>query len=232
MWFMNYIIQRLNDASGFFYGVYLEVISWVYPFWLAAFPFYNLSVLFSNLAWDFYDFNTWVDYVEGRVASLLTFDNIYSYFSSYFDAAVNAWNWVDQTFGDINTFMSSWWSTTQYTVLAWVDEAKSYAAALVNNLSTTVNTLLSAWDDFKGRIPTIDEVIYWWGDWTGELLSVVNSWWSGTLLQVQSLIDSAFTLREPFWDGWQDWRDKVIEFFTDPEDYLAKRIESMLERFW
>ena len=43
------------------------------------------------------------------------------------------------------------------------------------------------------------------------------------MVDVESLINSAFTERERYWSGWQDMRDKVIEFFANPFDYLWSR---------
>lgn len=220
MFFMDWIIQRLNDASDFLYDIYREVLEWVWPFWLAAEFFYELSWLFWRLAQDFYDFSQWVSNTQAKVSEILSYANISSYFQWWFDRAVWAWTWVADAFRNVWNIVDDWWSSTQSTVRAWIDEAKSYAAFLVANLNLMLSSLQSAWDDFKGMIPTIDEVIYWWHNWTGELLSVVNSWWSGAILEVQGLINSSFIEREPFWAGWQDMRDKVTEFFTDPLEFL------------
>jgi len=40
---------------------------------------------------------------------------------------------------------------------------------------------------------------------------------------VLDLIDSAFTLRESLWSGWQEIRDLVFEFFNDPWAWLEER---------
>jgi len=109
------------------------------------------------------------------------------------------------------------------TVIGWIVEAKGYAASLVAGVSGWLTNLQAAWDEFKGLIPTIDEVISWWGNWAGSVLATIDTWWDSTVLEVQGFIDSAFTEREPFWAGWQDWRDKVIEFFTDPLEWLLEK---------
>jgi len=232
MWFMNSIISRLNEISGFFYSIYLEVLGWIPPFWYAAGFFYSLHSTFVGLSWAFYSFNQWVSDVAAKVAGILSYTNIYSYFQSYFTAALNAWNWVINAFNNIWSIVDNWWSSAQYIVLAWIDDAKSYAASLVAGVNSWLVTLQGAWDSFKGRIPTIDELIYWWSNWTGYVLSAIDTWWTGTVLEVQNLLDSAFLEREPFWAGWQDWRDKVTEFFSDPEDWLYKAADRIIERFW
>jgi len=55
------------------------------------------------------------------------------------------------------------------------------------------------------------------------VLSFVNTWWSGAVLQVQGLINTAFLERDSWWAGWQDWRDQVAEFFTNPLEFLLNR---------
>ena len=67
---------------------------------------------------------------------------------------------------------------------------------------------------------------------TGNILLVVNNWWRDRLLDVQGLINSAFVTRDSLWSGWQDLRDKVTEFFSDPEEWLYKAADRIIERFW
>ena len=81
-------------------------------------------------------------------------------------------------------------------------------------------------------IPDITEIQAWFTDWTGNVTSVINTWWTSTMWEVQELINSAFIVRESLWSGWQDLRDKVTEFFTDPEDWLYKSVDRIIERFW
>ena len=223
MGFINNIVSALNDVSDYFYDIYREVYDWTYPFWLAAPLFYYISRGFNHLAWDFYDFGEWVDDVADRVRDILDFSDIWDYFDYWFNRAAWAWDWVLRAWDNVWDIVNDWWSYTRYTVLAWVDEAKSYADALVVGVTNWLASLQEAWDSFKGRIPTIDEVILWWGNWTGNVTGIISTWWTGTLTEVKSLINSAFLEREPFWAGWQDWRDKVTEFFSDPVEFLWAR---------
>lgn len=223
MWFLDQIVSWLHSARDYFYDAYETVSSWVWPFYLLSYPLYSLYRVFFNLAIYFGEFNSWVDYVAGRVANILTFSNIYSYFKTYFDAAINAWNWVANAFWNVWSVVDSWWTTTQYTVLAWIDEARNWATTLFNQASLLLASLQAAWDNFKGMIPTIDDVIYWWNNWTGNVLLTVNTWWTGALLEVSALINSAFIERESWWAGWSNFRDQVALFFADPLEFLWDR---------
>ena len=223
MFFMDWIIQRLNDASDLFYDIYREVWDWVWPFWLAAEFFWELSWLFWRLAQDCIRFNSWLSWADIRLEGIFSLWEIWEYFEKWFNWGMWAWDWVADAFLNVWNIVDDWWSSTQSTVRAWIDEAKSYAASLVANLNLMLSSLQSAWDDFKGMIPTIDEVIYWWRNWPGNVLTIVSTWWTSTMGEVQGLIDSSFIEREPFWAGWQELKDKVAEFFTDPLEFLWAR---------
>lgn len=224
MSFMNWIIQRLNDAASFLYSIYLEVLSWPWPFWLAYSFFYSLYLTFNKLAWDFYDFHIWVDDVAGKVANILSYSNIYSYFRTYFDAALNAWNWVVSAWSNVTSIVNNWWLTTSATVKGWIDSAILGVRTLIDQTNSWLASLQSAWDNFKARIPSIDNILSWFGNWWGNILTSIIAWGALTGLQISSLIDSAFLSRESWWAGWQDWRDKVTEFFIDPFGWIKAHI--------
>lgn len=232
MWFLDWIIQRLNDASSFFYNLYIECYYAYYIPDIVATIFYDLSVLFANLSWDFYYFNQWAEQKEAQVAQILNWETIQSYITGWLRQLPNPLIWFINLWNEVWDEIDEWWVSTKPTVQGWIDNAKQDVLTFVNTLNILLTNLQTAWDDFKGKIPTIDELILWWYNWTGNVLSVVNSWWASALIEVQGLIDSGFTLREDFWRGWQDIRDKVIEFFTDPEDWLYKAVDRIIERFW
>lgn len=232
MFFLNWIVSRLSDASSFFYRIYLEAYYWIYPFNQIAPFFYSVSSLFASLAWDFYYFNQWVDDVASKVANILTYSNIYSHFKSYFDYAVIAWSWVYNAWSNVTGIINTWWSTTKLTVQSWIDTAVSGAQGLVGQLETWLGNLQAAWDNFKGRIPSIDEILSWFTNWWGKILANIISWGALTGLEIQALINTAtkeiLTPIQPL----IDLKDSIIEFFVDPEDWLYKVVDRIIERFW
>lgn len=232
MTFMTWIVNGLNSISDLFYELYIDCYYVGWPLEILADWFYYLSDWFSDLAWSFYDFSGWVSSVQAKVSEILSSGDIWTYFLWWFEAAENAWNWIWNATSHIWFEIEDWWWNTSITVQGWIDEVRSYADNLVTGVNTWLASLQSAWDAFYYKIPTIDEVITWWTNWPGHLLSVINSWWTSTMGEVQDLINSAFVIRQDFWQGWQDWRDKVTEFFTDPEDWLYKSVDRIVERFW
>lgn len=208
--FMGWIIEKLRYVAGWLHDIFLVVDDWIWPFFLAAPPFYWLSALFSGLALNFYHFSLWVDDVANRIVTILTFDNIYSYFKVYFDAALNAWTWVQNFATDISAIIDTWWQGTIATVTGWIDALRDWALFWINYLQGQIHSLNTRVSNIISQIPDISEFGAWFSD----------------------LIDSAFREREPFWAGWQDWRDKVTEFFSDPEEWLYKAADRIIERFW
>lgn len=223
MSFMTSIIDALDSVSDWFYKLYLEVYGWVYPFWLTADFFYQLSVLFNTLAWRFYDFSLWVSEVQGKVSLVLSWSTIWSSVLGMVPNLLQLRDWFYNWVTFVTNTVNTWWGATSLTVQAWVQSAKDMATSLFNQLNNALASLQSAWDSFKGKVPTIDAVISWWGNWWGNVLPQLGTWWNSRLLEVQGLIDSAFLTRQSLWSGWQEMRENVVEFFADPVELIWNR---------
>lgn len=223
MQFMNWLIQGCNDASSFFYSIYLEVLGWVYPFRYAAGFFYQLCLIFNDLAWGFYDFNQWVDEVAAKVSDILSWSTIWNYILNNVPNLTAIRDWFYSWWSNVTSAVSSWWASTQYTVKDWIEIARSYLQDQLNNLGAVVAILEAAWGDFLDWLPSFQEFGAWFSNWWSNVLGKIIAWGALPAQQIQSLIDSAFGQREPFWSGWQDVRDNVIEFFCDPLEWLWTR---------
>lgn len=223
MAFMDWIIERLGDVSGFFYDIYREVLDWVYPFWLAADFFYNLHLLFNGLAWDFYDFANWVDDVVDELRDILSWSNIRSLIRGWLPDLEDVVDWWDRWWVWVGHEIDDWWDSTKNTVQGWIHYAEVRISDWIDSLERALTTLQAAWNDFKDRIPALDELWLWFTAWWANVLENLIDWGALTGTQIDSLIDSWFKSYEPFWAGWQDVRDNVIEFLTDPLTWLQDR---------
>uniref|UniRef100_A0A6M3XW83 Uncharacterized protein n=2 Tax=viral metagenome TaxID=1070528 RepID=A0A6M3XW83_9ZZZZ len=230
--FMAAIVTALNTVSRLFYHAYVETYGWGGLFNYLATPFYYGAEAFSTLAWRFSDFFSWLLTKVNEWDQILSWDTVWSYILSYVPNLEEIRDWFSDWPGQVLTAIDTWWTSTMGDVAGWIEIAAQLLRDQVNGVNTWLVTLQSDWDAFKGRIPTIDGVISWWADWAGNVTTLFSSMWSNVILEVQALINSAFIEREPFWAGWQDWRDQVAEFFTDPEDWLYNRLDSFFERFW
>ena len=221
--FMAAIVTALNTVSSLFYSAYVETYYWAWPFNYLATPFYYGSMAFSQLAWRFSDFGAWVNDVSSKIGNYLSWDTIWSYILSYVPnlATIRDWfyNWVT----NVNNTVSSWWSATSVTVQGWISAAVQPFNAMLTAWSNFWNstwpgwvssfyTLKSAWDNFwQYTLPGL--VSFTW----------LATWWNERLLDVQGLINSAFLARAGFWEGWQDMKNNVVEFFADPLGWLESR---------
>lgn len=230
--FMGRIIDALNFISQYFYELYLDCHYAGFPLDIIAYWFYWLSTFFSDLAWAFYDFSGWVNDVATKIVEILSWSTIWSYILTYVPnlEAIRDWfyYWWDYVWGVI----ADWWSTTYLTVQGWIDIATEGLDALKIDWSNFWNITFPEW---TGKLDNLKAS--WDFFWTETLPTLVSfswliTWWDERLLDVQNLINSAFVIRDDFWRGWQDLRDDVTEFFTDPEDWLYKAFDRIIERFW
>jgi len=298
MAFLTWIVNRLSDIGGFFYDAYLEVFSWVYPFYLLSAPLYQLHVLFVNLAWDFHDFNIWATDVSSKVANFLDLNQLTAYFSTWINYATTAFNWITNAWVNVTHIIDNWWYGAQQTILALIDNIQTWTITQINTVQTAflaVVSNLETWtmaefntvrewvlaliSDIEAITPTIlnnvrdfllsaiSDLEAWTvsqvksiGDalfsmitsvrnWTTAqinnlrdlldnlitldmVIAWVTPWWNDRLKDIQDLFSSWLKESAPFWEGWLDVKDTVVEFFTDPWQWFYDRLEDFFERFW
>ncbi len=223
MSFMWLIINALNSVSSWFYEIYLEVNGWVWPFYLAADFFYQLHGLFNTLAWRFYDFSNWVNEVASKISQILNWDNIWSFILSYVPNLTQVRDWFYSWWNNVTSVISTWWSSTQYTVLGWIFVAVQ-----------PFNTVLDAWNNFWN---------YTWPDWSSRFNTLksafdnfwsynfpnlVNfswlwSWWNGRLTDVQWLMNSTLRAWFPFYNDLAQLWGTIALFFTNPVEFIWQR---------
>lgn len=207
---IDLIVELLTSVSNNFYNAYLETRGWIYPFSAIANFFYGLSTFFAKLAWQFYYFREWVGEVTAKIAKILTYENIASYFKSFFNAALDALEWTRNAFRNVTSIITTWWSEKAADVLGWINTARQTLQSGIDTVNKTLGTISETISNLRALVPTKNEVINW----------------------ITSLLATKIKELEPFWKGWQEMRAQVIEFFTDPGKWFMDRIEGWLERFW
>jgi hypothetical protein len=205
---------------------------WAWPLNIIAPMVVAVSGIIDGIFGAFFDFQYWVDATAYRLSELLSWSEIQSRLSSFLSQVSTLWSWFLQKVTYINTYINTWWEGAQYQVKQWIAAATMGLAELSRawtnfwnitwpQLLANVNTLLSKWNDFvTSTLPTL--VSFSW----------LATWWKGKVLEVQELINGAFTLRENLWKGWQELRDQVVEFFSDPLAWLYDKLDDFIERFW
>lgn len=223
MWFLNSIVSWLTSAKDFFYDAYLEVRAWVYPFYYLSYPLYSLYTTFYYLAYYFSDFNEWVDWAANEIGNILSYSNIYSYFRTYFDYASDAWYWVRDAYYYVTGIIDNWWDATWYDVRSWVYARIDDVEVLIANTESWLANLQADFNNLIESLPNLNEILTWFTNWWSNTLASIIAWGALTATQISSLIDSAFTARDSLWAGWQDVKNDVIEFFTDPLGWLEAK---------
>lgn len=220
---MNWIITRLNNISSWFYELYIECYYAGWPLEILANLFNDLAWLFSDLAWNFSDFFSWLLTETARIDDILDFDTIWSNILLRVPELPEIAGWFSSWWDQVADVIDSWWSSTSQDVQDLIDAAVS-----------GLESLRAAWLDFWQNIwPAaqllIDNLQTSWNDFWQYIypdlvdFAWIGIWWDARIIEVQGLIDTAFTIRAPLWDGWPDWRDSVAEFFTDPIEWIWSR---------
>ncbi len=232
MWWLDFIISYLRDVRDWFQSAYLEVNSWIYPLYLLATPLYWLYYSFFYIHYYFGFFNEWVADVQLKISQILSLDNIKSYLQEWLDKALEAWNWTQNAWLNIKGDVADWWTSTMGEVQGWIaiateglDTLKvawgSFWTVTFPQWTSKLDQLAGDWNHFfTHTLPTLFDI------------SFAEEWWRGKITDITGLIAAAFTERESWWAGWQDWRDQVTEFFADPEQWFYNRLDSFFERFW
>lgn len=220
MYFMTLLVSYCYQASNYFYNLYANSVNATWPLSSLATFFYTLSVIFADMSYAFNSFKSWVDGASAMLGQILSIDAITGYFRTWIDYATNSWNWILNAANIIAYNIGAWWNTTQQTVLYWIDQAKQWALVQINNLAGALAEVQVWWNSFKSKIPSLDAILLWFTNWWADVLSHLSSWWTERLIDIKSLFNSWTLNLVPFWEGWQEIRNTVFEFFNDPLEWL------------
>lgn len=220
MWWADKIFSLVWDIQSFFLQAYFVVHGWIWPFNYLDYPLYAISWLFREMLAPVARFSDWTRDVWAKVEEVFSLDQIVAHFRTWIDYAIDAWTWVRSAWINVFNLIGDWWSSAKYEVMAWIDERVSVVRALVDQANAWLTRLQADLQWFLDHLLTLDEIIQWWKDWLGRVLTQLLIWGFIRILDVVGLIATAFIEREDFWAGWQDWRGMVAAFFDDPLEFL------------
>lgn len=223
MWFLDQIISWLTTIKFLFRDAYYEVASWTYPFNQLASPLWDIYYAFIYLVIYFRDFRDWVADTAIKLTTILSYANISSYFSSIFNAATNAWNWVLNSAYNIWAAVEVWWSSMSLTVQGWIDSAKQLLLLLIGELELVVVALQAAWETFLSWIPSLSEIISWFSNWWGWILEKILAWGGLSATSIMDLILSTLKDWFPWYDTLAEIWDEIVAFFASPWDYIEAK---------
>lgn len=223
MSFLVNIISVLKSIGDWWYNAYIEVKSWAWPFNNLATPLYWVTLFFYQLTTLFTSFNDWVSYTADMIASILNWTSIKALIKSWLTGIESVISWFASWASNVTSVINSWWSSVKNTVKGWINDVEDYLWSLINNLSTSFTNLKVQVQTLLDKIPTINEILAWFGDWWGKILANIISWGALTATQIDAVIGSWLKSYAPFWAGWQDVRDNVIGFLSNPLDWIMDK---------
>ena len=113
--------------------------------------------------------------------------------------------WWNNPANPIRTFIDAkwsqledWWLSKRSQVEAWIDTGTAWIQARLESAESLLNSLYATWDDFRS-----------------EILPGLASY-----LDVQAIINELLLTWSDLFNTWATIKDDIIEFFTDPLEWL------------
>jgi len=228
---LNGIASIFADFSSWLLWTGERVAEWWIVDQLAP-TFTNMGYWFADISWWFIELRDPILRMYDTTLEMVTLNNVWDYFKTWFEWAEWAWDWVSHAWSNVWSIVEGWWQATSSTVQGWIDIATQGLDALKVAWSDFWNT---TWPQWTAQFNTLSAA--WTNFWTVTFPTLVDfswlwTWWNARLQDINNLVNTAFTLREKLWEGWQELRNQVTEFFSDPEDWLYKAVDRIIERFW
>lgn len=192
------------------------------PYWLQSW--------LGNLNWDILGWHIDVgnaveiaiDWVLDPVNNIITFARtLYDDIINVWTSLVNTASWLDSEIkiglGNLSSSIGSWWSNldtwwdSKWTdILAFGQTIKGYTDSLFATVKADANNLFSMWDDFY------HDVYPYLAKFT-DLADLKTS----ILSDISDVINFV-----------GNYKKIISDFFTDPIQWIADRLEQIIERIW
>lgn len=191
-----------------------------------------ISNVIDGISGALFQLTLWFESFVAQAAEFLSWDEIQDRLQSFLDQVTEIWTWFLDRWGNVTDVVEGWWEGA-------LSQVKDLIAVATEGLAIVYrewnNFWTITWPEFVGDLQQLSTS---WDDFRTNTLpnlvsnSALVSWWQDRILDVQDLINSAFTLRDDLWAGWQEWRDSVAEFFSDPLKWLYDRLERFMDEYW
>jgi len=180
------------------------------PFGWLGDMFLEIYDYLTEIYYLLYEFNLEYQDIWEVLYDVITESQIFSLLETWLTYAEDAWDWVSHAFINVVNIIVVWWDTTYPEVRGWIDIA-----------TEGLTELRIAWDNFwNTTFPYL--VSFEW----------LNTWWNSKLIEIQSLIDTAIANLGIAFESWLEVKDSVLEFFSDPLQWVYNKLDEFFERFW
>ncbi len=210
MYFTDFIFRIVWEIADWFWWLYYESKDIPIVGSILSNIFYWIYKEIWNLLQPIAWIGDWMREVQDILYDVITLSFIQSLFKPLWDYLLEIGYWFENIWTHVYNIIEVWWDSTEATVKLWINEAVESAVALPSDLLAFLTAFRITWSNFTTiTLPNL-------ADWTG----------------INNLLKTWFADYTPFWEGWQDWKGQVIEFFTDPLEWLYNRLDDFFERFW
>jgi len=214
---ISVLIGLCNTISNWFYEWYLLVLGWGGLLGNLADFFFQMTLLFNKVGWAFYDFYFWVDSINIAWSGIFSWETIKSLILSWLPGLEDALNWWGDWWHWIEQEVEDWWNSTKSTVQGWISIATEGLDALKVAWNNFWNITWPQWIDNLSELRLL-----WDNFWTVTFPNLVNFswlgiWWDSQWLVIQQLIEDTIKVWFPFYDS-------VVEFITDPLEWLWTKV--------
>ena len=221
--FFDHLRSWFIKAANVFLNLALDAYSWpIVGSWLGD-GFAALVDFASECAYALWRASNWYEDTIELLQDILSWSNIRNLIRGWLEGIESALAWFSSAFSNVVAIINAWWDSVISSVQDMIDAA-----------TQGIDEVTTAWHNFWNvLLPAIYSQLEllaanWSQFWTVTFPDLVSFdwlgiWWDSRLTDISSLIDSAFTLRDGLWAGWQEIRENVLEFFADPLEWLWDR---------
>ena len=244
MAFLDWIIEELTRAEGWFYDAYLTVRDWWPPFDLLKYPLYGLYGCFKWLVEAFWDFYEWLYWVGQQVEDILSWSNIRSLILSWLPDLEDAITFISSFMTEIELFFSNpinyLRTKFEYNILPWAivnipffgtlyswytnfkSELEAFFSNPISYLRTKFEYNILPWA--IGNIPFISMLYTFYLNYKGEFAVFIDDPIAWIRSKFENDILPWAKENIPFFSTlavWVDWYgDQLTEFIQDPVGWL------------
>lgn len=232
MWVVEYLIEKFNWLSEYFYDAYLEILALPWPLWMAAWPFYMVSWTCAEIANHFWHMYSYFGWIEQELRKILNWPLIWSRIRIYVPNILEIRDWFYYWREWVNYQIGQWWSVAQGTVWDWMRMWGDWASAWFEWFDASLVDLRSSWNSFwlitwPEMLSDLGGLRTAWEDFLSGIVPDLATWTG-----VSDLVESAFRTWFPFYDNLASLWGGIQEFFVDPEEWLYKSFDRIIERYW
>lgn len=221
--FFDLLRSWFIKAANVFLNLALDAWSWpIVGGWLGD-GFAALVDFASECAYALWRASNWYEDTIELLRDILSWSNIRNLIRGWLEGIEEAIAWFSTAFSNVVAIINAWWDSVISSVQDMIDAA-----------TQGIDEVTTAWHNFwtvtwPGLLDDLEDLGAKWTDfWNITFPTLVSftwltTWWNSRLTDISELIDSAFTLRDGLWAGWQEIRDDVLEFFVDPLGWLEAK---------